>query len=64
MADNKTTFILRQFVETLLILILIALRKKCLYSEFFWSVFSRVRNEYEEIRSISPYTVRMRENAD
>ena len=26
--------------------------------------FSRIRTEYVEIRSISPYSVRMRENAD
>ena len=26
---------------------LIALREKCLYSEYFWSVFSRIRTEYE-----------------
>ena len=32
-----------------------ALRKKCLYSELFWSAFSR---------SLSQYSVRMRENAD
>ena len=24
------------------------LRKKCPYSDFFWSVFSRIRTEYEE----------------
>ena len=29
--------------------------EKCPYSEFFWSVFSH-------IRSISPYSIRMREN--
>ena len=28
------------------------LRKKCPYSEFFWSLFSRIRTEYGEIRSI------------
>ena len=28
---------------------------------FFWSVFSRIWNEYGEIQSISPYSVRMRE---
>ena len=38
-----------------------SLRKKCLYSEFFWSVFSRIRTEHGEIRSISPYSVQMRE---
>ena len=26
--------------------------KKCPYSEFFWSVFSRIRTQYGEIRSI------------
>ena len=31
---------------------------------FFWSVFSRIRNEYGEILSIFPYSVRMRENTD
>ena len=35
------------------------LRKKCPYSELFWSIFSRTRTEYGEIRSISPYSVRM-----
>ena len=34
------------------------------YSEFFWSVFSRIRTECGEIRSISSYSVRMRENTD
>ena len=29
-----------------------SLREKCLYSEFFWSVFSRIRTEYGEIQSI------------
>ena len=41
-----------------------ALRKKCPYSELFWSAFCRIRTEYEEIQSISPYSDRMRENAD
>ena len=40
------------------------LREKCLYSELFWSVFSRIRTEYGEILRISPYSVRMWENAD
>ena len=31
---------------------------------FFWSVFSRIRTEYGEKRSISPYSVRIRENSD
>ena len=37
---------------------------KCPYSELFWSVFSGIRTEYGEIQSISPYSVRMLENAD
>ena len=40
------------------------LRKKCPYSELFWSVFSRIRTEYEEILCISPYSVRMSENTN
>ena len=31
---------------------------------FLWSVFSRIRTEYGELRSISPYSVQMRENTD
>ena len=42
----------------------LALGKKCPYSEIFWSVFSRIRTKYEEIRSISPYLVRMQANTD
>ena len=30
----------------------------------FWSVFPRIRTEYGEILRISPYSVRMRENAE
>ena len=33
------------------------LRKKCPYSELFWSIFCRIQTEYGE------YSVRMRENA-
>ena len=43
---------------------IISLRKKCLYSEFFWFVFSRIRNKCGEIWSISVYSIRIRENAD
>ena len=42
----------------------VTLHKKCPYSELFWSVFSRIRTEYGEIRSISLYLVQMREMAD
>ena len=41
-----------------------ALRKKCPYSELFWSLFFRIRTEYREILRISPYSVRMRETED
>ena len=41
-----------------------SLREKCPNTEFFWSLFSRIRTEYGEIRSISPYSVRIRENED
>ena len=30
-----------------------SLRKKCPYSELFWSSFSRIRTEYRDIQSIS-----------
>ena len=40
------------------------LREKCSYSELFWSAFPRIRTEYREILRVSPYSVRMRENAD
>ena len=40
------------------------LRKKCPYSELFWSVFSRIRTEYGEILRLSPNSVRMTENMD
>ena len=41
-----------------------ALHKKYPYSKLFWSVFSRIRTEYADIRIIFPYLVRMRENTD
>ena len=31
---------------------------------FFWSVFSRIRTEYGEIRGIFPYSVRIRASTD
>ena len=36
------------------------MRDKCPYSEFFWSVFSCIRTERGEIRSISLFSVQMR----
>ena len=44
--------------------IFISLRRKCPYSELFWSTFSLIRTEYGEKRSNSPYSVQMRENTD
>ena len=41
-----------------------SLRKKCPYSELFLFMFSGIWTEYGEIRSISPYSARMWENAD
>ena len=41
-----------------------SLRKKCPYSELFWSAFSRIWTEYREILYISPYSLQIRENAD
>ena len=40
------------------------LPEKCLYSELFWSVFSRIRTEYGDILCISLDSVRMLENTD
>ena len=36
----------------------LSLREKRPNTEFFWSVFSRIRTEYAERRSISPYSVK------
>ena len=42
--------------------------KNCLKSaqirSFFWILFSRIRTEYGDIRSMSPYSVRMREKLE
>ena len=43
---------------------MLLLREKCPYSEFFWSLFSRIRTEFGEIWSIYPYSVGMPENTD
>ena len=42
----------------------LALRKKCPYSEFFWSSFFRIRTEYGNLLHKSLYSVRMRKNTD
>ena len=40
------------------------MRKKCSYSEFLWSVFSRIRTEYGHLLRQSPFSVQMRENTN
>ena len=40
------------------------LRKKCPYSEFFWSAFSRIWTEYEKVFRISPDSVQLRKKVD
>ena len=43
----------------------VPLREKCSNTEFlFWSVLSRIRTEYREIRSISSHSVQTWENTD
>ena len=42
----------------------VALRKKCLYSDFSWSVFSSIRNEYGNLKNKSPYSLLMWGNTD
>ena len=40
------------------------LRKKCSNAEYFWSAFSDIWTEYEDLQSKYPYSVWMRENWD
>ena len=40
------------------------LRKKCPYSEFFWSAFSRIRTEYGDLLHKSPYSIQMPKSMD
>ena len=40
------------------------LHEKYPHSESFWSVFPRILNRYREILRVSPYSVRMLENAN
>ena len=41
-----------------------SLREKSPNTEFFWSVFSRIRTVYADLRSKCPYSVQMQENTD
>ena len=40
------------------------LRIKCLNTEFFWSLFSRIWTKYRDLRGKSPYSVKIRERSD
>ena len=60
----KAKLVPAKLIEVFISLFQITLREKCPYSGFFWSVFSCLRTEYGEMRSISPYSVRIRENTD
>ena len=42
----------------------LAPRKQCPYSELFWSILSGIQIQYGEIRSMSPYSVRMQKSTD
>ena len=57
-------FCCRKLREKLKKVIKESLRENCPYSEFFLPVFFCIRVEYGEVRSISPYSARMRENTD
>ena len=61
---NKKLAIALEDLTKSAITLYVALRKKCLYSEFFWSVFYYIPTEYRDLQSKSPYSVHMRENTD
>ena len=67
---NPTGFVYqRHFMSTSVTTLLtslryLALREKCLYSEVFWSVFSRIWTECGEVWSISPYWVQVGESTN
>ena len=52
------------FIKKLHYRILIVLRGKCPYSEFFWSVFSRIWTEYGNLQSKCTYSVRITGKSD
>ena len=60
----KAKLVPAKLIQVFISLFQITLREKCPYSRFFWSVFSCLRTEYGEMRSFSPYSVRIRENTD
>ena len=42
----------------------VAMMQKCPYSQFFWSAFTQIRTEEQDLQSVSLYSVRMLENKD
>ena len=50
--------VIREMVDELLLV----LREKCLYLEFFWSVFFRIRTKYGDLLCKSPYSAQMKQN--
>ena len=57
-------FCINYMTNLVSIFLCFTLRKKFPYSEFFWSVFFRIRTEYGEKLGISPHSVRMWKNTD
>ena len=51
------TIVVLIIIITVIIIIIIIIGKKCPYSNFFRSALFCIRTEYEEIWSISPYSV-------
>lgn len=63
LSRSISPFLLRKGYAQLYLTVLL-LREKYSYLGFFWSVFSRIRTAYREIRCLSPYSFRMWENKD
>ena len=62
--QNFYLFLVRNFALQYLNLIKHHCVRSVQIRSLFWSVFSRIRTEYGEIRSIFPCSVQMLENAD
>ena len=58
--EQKNTVLKQFFLQFLFHLRLCTLRKKCPYSELFWSAFSRIWTEYGEILCIQSECGKMR----
>ena len=56
------TAIVSYLLKTVTLFRLISTAWNVQIRSFCWSVFSRIRTEYGKVRSISPYSVQMREN--